>query len=156
MSAIVFLPLTQGQVAVIDFADMEEFGRRKWHALWNPRSNTFYALRKEGWGHVWLHCELLNTKGVDHRDGDGLNNQRANLRPATHAQNMRNRVKRAAATSKFKGVYWCPDARKWRANLQVAGRRIYLGKFHREEDAARSYDAGARAYFGEFAKPNFP
>ena len=92
----------------------------------------------------------------DHIDGDGLNNQRSNLRPATAGQNMMNRRKRWRATSRFVGVCWYPRREKWLARIYRDGTKHHLGDFSFEVEAALAYDAAAREMFGEYARPNFP
>jgi hypothetical protein len=85
---------------------------------------------------------------IDHKDWNGLNNQRNNLRSASHSQNLGNgRFRRGI--SGFRGVAAVGD--RWRA--YVAG--IHLGTFATPEEAARAYDAAAIARFGEFATTNF-
>lgn len=93
---------------------------------------------------------------VDHRDGDGLNNQLSNLRFATSQQNQCNQRKQLGTSSRFKGVVWHKGGNKWMAQTKVFGRRMYLGLHETEEDAARAYDRAALEYFGEFARLNFP
>ena len=104
-----------------------------------------------------LHRLLLGSAVlVDHRDGNGLNNQRSNLRPATHAQNLQNTRKRAGTTSRFKGVCWNKKKQAWVAFIKHEGKKKYLGCFSSEEVAARAYDFAASETFGEFACLNFP
>jgi hypothetical protein len=104
---------------------------------------------------VLLHCELLGRTGVDHINGDTLDNTRKNLRPATKSQNAMNSVKRSAASSKFKGVSWHKQHKKWVTRITLGGRCHHVGLFHLEEDAARAYDCAASKMFGEFARLNF-
>jgi hypothetical protein len=89
---------------------------------------------------------------VDHRDGDGLNNTRANLRLCTHAEDCRNQGK-TRGKSRFKGVYWHRRGRKW---CVFVGKGNYIGLFKTEIEAALAYDAEARLRFGPFAALNFP
>jgi len=161
MEAIVFLPLTRGQVAVIDFDDFETVGRFKWTA--DPRKTGFCAVRQvqrpDGkWRPVRLHTSLFpGVKMVDHRDGNQLNNRRYNLRPATFQQNSRGfRRKSNGRTSQFRGVYQHSDGDKWVSQISINRRAIYLGRFADEATAARAYDAAAIKHFGEFATLNFP
>jgi hypothetical protein len=101
--------------------------------------------------------QLLNPDWelIDHRDGNGLNNTRRNLRRATDAQNCRDSPQRRGA-SQFKGVTWVARNEKWRAVIAVCGKQTSLGYFEHEYDAARAYDAAALKHFGEFACINFP
>jgi hypothetical protein len=103
-----------------------------------------------------MHRLLAAWPLVDHEDGNGLNNQRANLRPATQSQNLANQRKRPGLTSQFKGVRWYGKLTPWRASISIGGRRVHLGSFITEEAAARAYDAAALAEWGEYARLNFP
>jgi hypothetical protein len=160
--------LTRGKVALVDDADFASLNRWNWQA--DQHQHTWYARHtcrgRMGSGSVFMHNLIMgNGPGefCDHRDGNGLNNQRENLRPATNRQNQQNQIhKRQGASSRFKGVSWRQDAGKWAARIRAkpvlfgdAG-IISLGHFRNEEDAARAYDAAARKYFGEFAACNFP
>jgi len=89
---------------------------------------------------------------IDHVDGNGLNNQKANLRVASHAENCANRRINRNNTSGFKGV--SKNKERWQAYIRVAYRQIHLGYFDTPEEAAEAYDRAAIAYFGEFAKTN--
>jgi len=92
---------------------------------------------------------------IDHRDNDGLNNCKWNLRVCSRKQNNRNRKTRSRKTSDFKGVDLRAGGR-WRAKIRVDGKSIHIGLFATQEEAARAYDVSARKHFGEFACCNFP
>jgi hypothetical protein len=93
---------------------------------------------------------------VDHRNGDSLDNRRDNLRIATQAENMQNRRKRKNTTSQYIGVWFAKEKKKWESRITQDGKKIYLGSFVNEIDAAKAYDEAAKKYRGEFAKLNFP
>lgn len=151
------IPLTQGKFAKVDDADFEWLGLFNWTA--RRHDNLWYAItnvlgeggtRKTG---VGMHKLILTqVKRIDHRDGDGLNNQRGNLRAATGSQNIINSRKSKRNTSGFRGVCKFKDRRGWVA--QAAGN--YLGVFETAERAAKVYDAFVANKFGEFARLNFP
>jgi hypothetical protein len=151
------IQLTQGKVALVDDEDYTWLNRRKWCA--NIFNGHWYAVRTEKKKTVLMHAQILGTpKGMksDHKDGDGLNNQRHNLRICIHAQNLYNqRTQTRLKSSSFKGVFWHTQAKKWQAQIKVNTRRIYLGIFISEIKAARAYDEAARKYFGDFAHTNF-
>ena len=93
---------------------------------------------------------------VDHRDHNGLNNRRSNLRLCTNAQNQYNRLPLKGGTSRHKGVCWCKSHNKFNAYIYQRSKRYHLGWFVNEDDAARAYDKKARELFGEYAYLNFP
>ena len=142
------IQLTQGKSALVDDADYAELSQFKWHAHQN-RKGKWYAQRKMGHRHVRIH-EFLTGVMCDHKDLDGLNNQRSNLRPCTHSQNMANQGVRATNKSGYKGVFWNPQRGRWRANFRGG----YLGSFLSSKDAAAAYDEAAVRHFGEFALTN--
>lgn len=158
MSAEVFIPLTRGKVAVIDFSDFEKVRDLNWQAL--RGSKTWYAVTTVERRQIYMH-RLLMSAGknqlVDHKDGDGLNNRRQeNLRFATNHQNHQNRSYYPVGSSRFKGVYFHKPAKKWVARISLNNKTTHVGIFEDEEDAARAYDSAARRHYGEFARPNFP
>lgn len=104
------------KTVLVDDQDWDMVQSRKWHACRDAKSrDNYYVLDRHG---LSLHRFLLGlSKGdsarVDHRDGNGLNNQRCNLRLATHSQNMQNRRVQTNNRSGFKGVTWNKDMKKW-------------------------------------------
>ena len=152
------IPLTQGRFAIVDAEDYEQLAEHKWHAV--REGHSFYAARRYGGRIVKMHREILNAPPhlqCDHINHNGLDNRKANLRPATPIQNVWNRRKfRRPSRSKYKGVDWAKDMRRWRARIRFKGKRIYLGSFEEEIDAAKAYDRAARKYHAEFASLNFP
>ncbi len=100
-----------------------------------------------------MHRQLLCAgKGeeVDHIDGNGLNNQRSNLRIATRAQNAHNTRRPKTNTSGHKGVYWSKCAKSWCAMICSNGKRKYLGLFDNVDEAGKAYEMEARLNHGEF------
>lgn len=152
--------LSRGLVAIVDDGDYAAVAAAgKWHAV--PSHRTFYARRNVsradgGRGMVALHTFLTGWPLVDHINGDGLDNRRVNLRPATRDQNQANKRGYRNNTSGFKGVTWHTPLRCWRARIGVQGKKLSLGLHPTAEAAGRAYDAAAVEYFGEFAALNFP
>lgn len=157
---LAFVPLTRGYVAVIDAADAEIVGQHNWMAFVMTGRNMVYASTNIGGrkNHrtVLMHRLIAGEpKGlqVDHRDGDGLNNRRENLRAATHADNQRNSRTPVTNSSGFKGVSLCNGGPKWQARISVDNITRYLGVFETKEEAAEAYMKAAQRLHGEFANP---
>lgn len=153
------VPLTRGYVALVDDEDAERVLSLKWCAL--PRPHTVYAMRGArrpdgGQTTTRLHNFVTGWQFVDHVNGNGLDNRRANLRQANPQGNQRNRRKLAPTTSRFKGVHWSTHRNVWVAQIKVDRRGRHLGQFADEIAAARAYDAAALEHFGPFARLNFP
>lgn len=155
--------LTKGKTALVDDEDFEYLNQWKWYARQN-KSGIWYASRKvyPTLETIQMHRLLLNlgtykeTKLlVDHQDGNGLNNQKHNIRPASNRQNNQNRKSRKGSSSKYKGVCWEKSRNKWLAVIGFNYRLINLGRFDTEEQAAKMYDSKAKELFGEFAVLNF-
>jgi hypothetical protein len=91
---------------------------------------------------------------IDHINGDRSDNRIENLRCCSVTQNIQNSVKRASASSIYKGVYWCKQVNKWKARIHVNGVKHYLGAHSKEGDAALAYNSAAVIHFGEFANLN--
>jgi hypothetical protein len=140
---------------VIDAADLPLVSQFTWY--YNPEGYAMTRKTIEGKRTtIWMHRLIMDAnpgQKVDHRDGNGLNNQRANLRFATAANNMQNRRKRKDALSRYKGVTQLASGR-WHAQIHHERKTYHIGTFDFEEDAARAYDERAAELFGEFARFN--
>jgi hypothetical protein len=86
---------------------------------------------------------------IDHINGDKTDNHIANLRLATHAENMQN--SRGWAPTKRKGAYKLNNRPGWQARISVGGKNKYLGYFRTEAEAHAAYCAAADRLHGEFA-----
>ena len=155
------IPLTKGFIAVVDDADAELVAGYRWYVIESTgrRQLRRYAHAKQGKATIYMHRLILAAPPrvhVDHWDHDGLNNRRENIRLATPSQNAAAGRMRSSNTSGFRGVSLAAKSVRWRAEIMVAGRRSFLGRFDTPEDAARAYDAAALEAFGEFANLNFP
>ncbi len=159
------IPLSQGYFALVDDTDYSLLMQRKWCV--QVRKHSCYAQRCDwidGKAHiVRMHRQVLGLsrsdgKMVDHIDGNGLNNQKNNLRLCTQSQNLQNCVKHRDGSSKYKGVSLDPKYNKWVAKIRhpnTTGSK-HIGRFAKEIDAAKAYDGKAKELFGEFARLNLP
>lgn len=156
-SNIRLIPLTKGQFAIVDATDFDNLNQNKWFAHFRPKQNKWYVMR-----HVWtgaqyisiyMHREILCPPpdlDVDHRDANGLNNLRSNLRIATPTQNSWNTGKHKNNKSGHKGVSW--DRGKWRVRIKVGDKYLHLGRFSDLQEAASAYQETALRHRGEFAR----
>lgn len=161
------IPLTQGEFAIVDDRDFEELSRWRW-SLVVCKSGIKYAARgtrnrKEGTQEtILMHRQITRApkgKRIDHRDGDGLNNRRKNLRFATPHQNCCNSKKPLTNRSGFKGVFANHYQGKRKSSTYFTasirkGKSIHIGSFKTAEEAAKAYNAKALELFGEFARLN--
>lgn len=149
------IPLTKGLIAVVDDKDYERLSKHKWCACKGYGFRRLPAVNGKRQG-VWMHREILgldpaNPLRGDHRDGNGLNNRRYNLRVSTPAQNARNSRNRTNNTSGFKGVTLRKDTGRWKATIETAGVTHHLGYHATPEAAHEAYCAAANKLFHEFA-----
>ena len=156
------IPLTQGQLAIVDAADYEWLNQWKWFANYNKCTRSYYAGRQTPRGtpgrqvSVWMHREILGLprksdgRLADHINHVTMDNRRSNLRIATCSQNSRNHRRRADNPSGFIGVSFYVPVGKWRARIAFAGRQMHLGYYATCEEAAGVYRKTATKLFGEF------
>lgn len=142
------IPLTQGKVALVDDDDFEHLNQFKWYAL--KDKNTYYARRNISNGDgtqttISMHREILGTiptgLQTDHIDGNGLNNQKSNLRVVTTRENSQNR--HHSKTSRFPGVNFHKGKghvkKPWQATIGINGKKAFLGYYSTEEQAFAAY-----------------
>lgn len=154
------IALSRGLVAVVDDGDYAYLSQWKWYAA--RQLNTYYAMRHQLGKNgkrttISMHQVILGTAPgmhTDHIDGDGLNNTRNNLRICNASENARNRQAGRNNKSGYKGVFWNPQNKRWRAKITHMGKGIWLGSFGTPEEAAAAYDRAAIKLHGEFASPN--
>jgi hypothetical protein len=158
------IPLSRGKYALVDPADYDRLIEHKWHTV--GARGTFYAVRNTGQriGEkrivLKMHRAVLKVPDgmfVDHINHNGLDNRRANLRPATQAQNARNRRKVHGGNyhSKYRGLTWYKHQKQWAVRIMVNRQAKFIGYFDDERDAAKAYDTAAKKYHGRFAALDF-
>jgi len=149
------IPMGNGLLALVDDEDWDRVKMHRWFLYKGRR--TYYAGTKIAGHNTYLHRFILHL-GVDtlldHKDGNGLNCCRLNMRECTPSQNAANGVGRKG--KKYRGVGVDKRRGSFYAQVTKNYKNYYLGSFLTEEDAARAYDQSARAFHGEFARLNFP
>lgn len=156
------IKLTQGKVAIVDDEDYGWLNQWKWSTRTTKRNvyaeRRDYRMGRRNAKSISMHRLITNAPPelqVDHKDGDGLNNQKSNLRLCTQKQNSANQRRHKNNSTGFIGVTTHRGENVWRAQIGIDGKRTYIGRFKTPEEAARAYDKRARETFGEFANLNF-
>lgn len=159
--------LTQGYKALIDDEDFEVINKFKWSYLESQSGNQYahcHSLGDKNRKTIRMHRLIMKApkgKEVDHINGDGLDNRKLNLRICNRNENQKNQKntiflkRRKNVTSKFKGVCWHKKSNQWTSQAGLNKKRIYLGIFRNEINAAKAYDEFAKKNFGKFARLNF-
>jgi hypothetical protein len=146
------IQLFNGSHAKVDSDDYQDLSKFHWYTM----ANKYAGTRING-KLTYMHRFIMgNPPGaeIDHIDGDGLNNQKSNLRLCTHKENLRAMNRIVNKTSQFRGV--CLDKsrkhqnKKWMAKIMIDGRTINLGRYETEEAAGYAYRTAAAIYFGGF------
>ena len=135
-------------VALVDDADFETVSRHSWCI------SRKYAVTSIGRKSTRMHNLIMGGLGVDHIDGNCLNNTRKNLRFCNQSQNIANSKLSAKSTSGYKGVSWHKQDAMWRAHITFRYKFIHIGLFKDKVAAALAYNKKAKELFGEFAKLN--
>jgi hypothetical protein len=149
--------LKKNQQALVDDEDYLSLTSHSWKIRTTHKLN--YAFAKINGRTIDMHRFIMGALPgviVDHINGNGIDNRKKNLRLCTQQQNMRNQKSHRDAKSIFKGIWKISDCNRWGARIWDGTKRIYLGLFKNELDAARAYDKKASELFGQFAKLNFP
>ena len=152
-------PATQWGVVIVDAQDALLLQGYSWH-LMNPRRRSPYAksfrckspTTPSG---ALLHLAVLDfpKQEVDHKNGNGLDCRRNNLRPCGHQENTFNQTARGG-TSVHRGVHWSKEKNRWSAQANADGKRKFLGAFDFELDAAICYNYHAAHIHSDFARLN--
>lgn len=154
------IELTRGYAAIVDDEDFDYLAQWRWTS--DVGKHAIYAVRKETLDNgttrkVLMHRVIINAPDdlqVDHKNGDGIDNRRCNLRLATLSQNRQNAKLRKDNCVGSKGVHFDKQHRKYRARIQANNKRIEIGLFRTVEEARKAYEQSAKQYHGEFARLN--
>jgi len=154
--------LHNGMECLVDEEDYDKLISHRWFAY--KGHGTYYAHKyAKGEGTRIMHRIIMGVTDplvfVDHRNGNGLDNRKLNLRIATKSQNAVN-SRKFPGTSQYRGVHFNKRENKWQAVVCLNNKNIRLGTFpgtpEGEIAAAKVRDQGALKYHGEFARLNFP
>lgn len=155
------IQLNKGLVVLVDDEDFDLLNQWKWFAF--KGRNTYYAIRNN-WHKgknkcVYMHRQILGLQSgdkrhADHKDHNGLNNCRNNIRLCTNSENRYNMVHRSGGTSGYRGVDFIAKWNKWRARVNKDKKVYDLGLYESEQMAAVAYNQKAKELFGEFANLN--
>jgi hypothetical protein len=116
---------------------------------------------------VAARAAMSLAQQIDHRNRNKNDNRRGNLRPASNGQNRANSKRNRNNSSGFKGVHLRTQVTRvskrkqrsdyvgprWSAQINVDGRKLFLGDFMTPQEAHAAYTRAAREYFREFAHP---
>jgi hypothetical protein len=157
------IELTQGAFAIVDDCFFVTLNSHSWHA-WRSKSGALYAVRNlprfnGARRAIKMHRQVVSAPDgslVDHINHNTLDNRLENLRICNNQENQWNQSKKSSAvtTSRYKGVHWSKDYKKWVASVALGAKKIRIGVFVNEHDAALAYDTEVSRLRGEFAATN--
>ena len=161
------IPCGLGKFALVDDADYNWLSHYMWttdshgYATIDLRLSTLCDAPIPKGGCISMHRLILGLKNGqghkkqgDHKNHSILDNRRNNLRICTPSQNHGNQLLQQNTTSRYKGVYWNKQCKKWLAQIKIDGKKIYLGLFNNERTAAFAYNLAAKKHFKNFALLN--
>lgn len=147
------IPLTQGQVALVDAGDAPMLLKHKWCCNRKGYATAHKVINGKR-TNIYMHRLILDVKNggcVDHINRDRSDNRRCNLRLANYSQNNIHRSGHSNGTSKYKGVYLPTNRNRWIARVGYKGKTFHIASCKEEEDAAIYYNVAAQIFYGDFA-----
>jgi len=140
--------------ALVDDEDFERLSKFNWFVAGSSigRNNDSHRGRHKN-KRISLASEIMNKPNLmfDHKDRDGFNNRKSNLRVCNYTQNNVNRAKRKGTSSIYKGVSLNKKSNRWDVFIRISGKSTRVGETYTEECAGKVYDFYAKKQFGEFA-----
>lgn len=151
--------IKHGDIEVlIDTEDWNKIKQYHWYVGFDKKGNNFYILTEIKGKNIRLHrfiFDLINSKRkVDHRNHITTDNRKANLRKCNDFESAQNRKSRDNCMSQYKGLTYRKKEGKWQARIAYNHKRISLGYFKDEIEAAKAYNTAAIKYHKEFAYLN--
>lgn len=140
--------------ALIDDEDFEAINKIDWCCTGHYGVCDYAHARIKG-KLISMHRYILKSdKGeyTDHKNRNGLDNRKENLRICSQSQNQYNRKKQVNNTSGFKGISWHKKSKKWQVNLRIPGKQLYFGLYSNKEKALEVYNQNIKRICGEFAR----
>lgn len=147
-----YIKLTQGKFTLVDNSDFEFLNSFKWQYRHGYASRCAVIDGDVNWN-IQMHNQIMLPSDilvVDHINRDPLDNRRMNLRIVSSVSNRYN-SRRKIGSSKYKGVFLVKRNNKWRSQIMKDKKKIHLGYFTTEDQAAIAYNASAKVLFGECA-----
>lgn len=151
------IDLGGGNIALVDDDDLPKVSGPPWYAERRTTGSSYYAryniFETGSFRTVYMHALIIERqKGlvIDHINGNGLDNRKANLRLLTPQQNLWNRPK---DKGQIKGVRRARTGR-WEASINHDGKHYGCGTYETQEEAASARDWVARLVRGDLAHTN--
>lgn len=164
----------QEHQVIVDDEDYERISNLKvaphskplrWQLTYSISSSgvkKYYAIKTFDYKKWYLHrfiyyindIEIPEKMEIDHKNGNGLDCRKSNMRFASSRLNKANAGLRSDNSSGYKGVNFMASRDKWRAQLWVSGKNTHLGLFETLEDAILVYNRRAIQEWGEYAQLN--
>lgn len=150
------IPLTKGQVALVDDWWFEYLNQWEWYAMWDPTTRSFYAVRNEGKRpfrkQIKMHRQIKNTSEsmlCDHINHNTLDNQENNLRNATRSQSNMNRTTQSNNRLGIKNIRELHNG--YQVRVFVGRKNVFSKLYGSIDEAIAARDAAIKKYHGEFA-----
>src|SRR3990167_5442435 len=153
------IKLTKDKFALVDDQDFGKVNQFSWYFHKNGYAMAYIGGGRKNAKQIKMHRLIMNPPSdlkIDHINGNGLDNQKSNLRICTQSNNLMNQKKRIGCSSQYKGACWIKSSRLWESYIRFFHKKIHLGYFEKERYAAMAYDIAAKDLFGDFARLNFP